>query len=305
MKHALPPMRLLAAFAAVARTGSVQSAAAFLNVTQPAVSQAVKQLEAYCGARLLDRERRPARLTEAGQALARAIDEGLGRIEASLDQIRQSELAQGHSVTVACSVGVATYWLMPRLAAFYEAFPMLTVNVLTTQSGAPDLAETVDTAIRYGHGRWADGAVAHLFDEEVEPVCSPGLLARHGGLLRIDTAALLHVRAPEPSWMTWRDYLEGNGMAVPTRPGQTFTNYVQATQAAVEGQGVMLGWLSITGGMVAAGRLVSAGLPKVRPVDAMFLVTRPKRRSQAAEAFSNWLRASAARAPRAMAAHAP
>jgi DNA-binding transcriptional LysR family regulator len=303
MPPGLPPLRLLTAFAAVARTGSVQAAAAELNVTQPAVSQALKLLEAHCGVRLLDRDRRPARPTEAGRVLAVSISDGLGRIEETLGALRQSELESLHAVTVACSVGVATYWLMPKLAAFYEVHPDVTVNVITTQSGAPELSAGTDVAIRYGHGRWPDGIVTRLFDEVVEPLCSPGLRARFDGPVPPDAVPLLHVRSPETSWVTWTDYLRSTGQRIATGRGQTYTNYVQTTQAALEGHGVMLGWHSITGGLAATGQLVSAGLPRYVPPDAFFCVTRPKRRGRAAEVFSDWLlgatmdRAATARLP--------
>ena len=299
MPHDLPPLRLLHAFAAVARTGSIQSAAVELNVSQPAVSQAVKELEAHCGVRLLDRSRRPACPTEAGRALADAIAEGFGRIERTLDALSLAERQRERSATVACSVGVATYWLMPRLAGFYAAHPDLSVNVITTQSGAPELSEAVDLAIRFGHGRWRDGVPGRLFDEVVEPVCSPGLRAAFDGPVPLPAVSLLHVKSPETSWLGWAEYLRRTGQAgVPGR-GQTFTNYVQATQTALEGHGVMLGWHSITGALVAEGRLVSAGLARLVPGDAYYLVSRPKRGRRGAETFAGWLLGTAGPDPAA------
>ena len=298
MAHDLPPLRLLSAFAAVSDTGSIQSAAAELNVTQPAISQAVKQLEAFCGLRLLDRGHRPARPTEAGRALADAIEEGFGCIEETLASLRLAEQEGMHAVAVACSVGVATYWLMPRLSAFYETHPEISVNVITTRLGAPDLSGGVGLAIRYGHGRWRDGTVSHLFGEVVEPLCSPALRRRFAGTMPLDAVPLdavplLHVRAPEPSWVTWDDYFRATGQRPAAARGRTFTNYVQATQAAVEGLGMMLGWQSITGGLVAGGQLVPAGHPRHRPNDAFYLVARPKRIDPAADTFAAWLHASA------------
>jgi len=261
MTRALPPLRLLTAFSAVVRTGSIQAAAAELNVTQPAISQAVRQLEEHAGVPLLDRARRPARPTEAGQTLAAAIALGLGQISETLDALRQADAQRDSSVTVACSVGVATYWLMPRLAAFYKAHPACFVNVMTAQSGVPALGEGVDLAIRYGHGRWTDGLVRHLFDEEVAPVCAPPLRARFEGPVPPDAVSLLHVRTAEASWVTWEDYFRAIGRPPVRRGGQTFTNYVQTTQAALEGHGLMLGWRSITGELVPRASSSPPGCP--------------------------------------------
>lgn len=293
MEHDLPPLRLLTAFATVVRTGSIQTAAAELNVTQPAISQAVRKLEDHVGLALLDRGSRPARPTEAGYALAAATTEGLSRIADLLDGLRQAGAEAARSVTVACSVGVATYWLMPRLSRFYHAHPDLLVNVVTTQSGVPALADGNDVAIRYGHGRWKDGEVHHLFDEEVEPVCAPSLRARFDGPVPPNAVSLLHVRTAETSWLTWAEYLKAIGRGPAGSGGQSFTNYVQATQAALEGHGVMLGWRSITGALVASGALVPAGLPTLAPGQAFYLALRHKKRGEAAERFAGWLRSNA------------
>src|SRR3546814_3922902 len=75
MDSTLPPLRLLSVFAAVERHGGLRQAAAALNVSQPAVSQALRQLEDFLGTRLLDRRTRPARLTEAGRLLHQATVE--------------------------------------------------------------------------------------------------------------------------------------------------------------------------------------------------------------------------------------
>ena len=293
MSRDLPPLRLLTAFAAVVRTGSIQGAAAELNVTQPAISQAVRKLEDHIGVALLDRGSRPARPTEAGLALAQTTTDSLGRIADLLAALRDTDAARARTVTVACSVGVATYWLMPCLSAFYHAHPDFLVNVVTTQSGAPPLADGIDVAIRYGHGRWTDGHVEHLFDEAVEPVCAPSLHARFDGPVPPARVSLLHVRSTDVSWLTWAEYLALAGLPPVRGGGQSFTNYVQATQAAVEGHGMMLGWRSITGALVATGSLVPAGLPVVTPRDAYWLALRPKAGSEAAERFGRWLLAHA------------
>ena len=206
-----------------------------------------------------------------------------------LDSLRQADSERAKTITVACSVGVATYWLMPRLSAFYRGHPDFLVNVVTTQSGVPTLTDGIDMAIRYGHGRWSDGVVHHLFDEVVEPVCAPSLRTRFAGAVPLNAVSLLHVRSAETSWLTWSDYLAGTGQTVLRGGGQSFTNYVQATQAALEGHGMMLGWRSITGALAASGALTSAGLPILTPRDAFYLVLRNKKTGEATEKFARWL----------------
>ncbi|CAN7468094.1 LysR substrate-binding domain-containing protein [Rhizobium sp. LjRoot254] len=275
MASPLPPLRLLSVFEAVSRTGSVQRAAMELNVTQPAVSQALRQLEDHVGTRLLDRKTRPATRTEAGRILEVAVTEGLGRIADAIDHVRHLQMA-GDSATVACSVGVATYWLMPRLARFSAEHPQVTVNVMTTLQGAPRLNPAVDLAIRYGNGRWADGMVEKLFDERVVPVCSQPFRDRlKFAEVKLDRATLLHVNTDDPAWITWAAYLKSKGLPDNLMAGRRFTNYVQATQAALDGQGVMLGWESITGDLVREGRLVELNDLPLVPVDAFYLVTTP------------------------------
>ena len=287
---ALPPLRLLTVFEAVIRCGSVQRAASELNVTQPAVSQALRQLEEHVGTRLLDRSTRPATRTEAGRILETAVTEGLGRIADAIDHIGRMQATE-ESTTVACSVGVATYWLMPRLARFSADHPMATVNVMTTQQGAPRLNPAIDLAIRYGDGKWTDGVVEKLFDERVVPVCGAVYRERmEAEAVTLDRATLLHVNADDPAWIGWPAYLRHLKLPENRASNRRFTNYVQATQAALDGQGVMLGWESITGDLVRDGRLVELDTDPLVPRDAFYLVaTSAIAERPAAKLLAQWL----------------
>lgn len=289
MRRAIPPLRLLTVFEAVVRNQTLQGAAAELNVTQPAISQALRQLEDHLGTRLIDRSRRPVVVTEAGQILRAAVTDGLNRIAEAVSHIRLLQAPDERTITVACSVGIATYWLMPRLALFHDSHPEITVNVATTPQGAPRLMPGIDIAIRYGDGRWSDGSVVKLFEERVLPVCSPALLAQGGGTLDLAEAPLLHVRADEDSWLTWPEYLQRAGLPPNRATGRSFTNYVQAMQAALAGHGVLLGWRSISDGVVAEGRLVPAGAVPVVPKEAFYLISAQGETRDAARVMRDWL----------------
>lgn len=291
----LPPLRLLTVFEAVLKAGNLQKAAADLNVTQPAVSQALKSLEDHVGVRLLDRRTRPAALTEAGRILQMATADGLGRIADAIDQVRAMRPVDEGSVTVACSVGVATYWLMPKLAGFYHEHSDIAVNVMTTSQGAPRLDTGIDLAIRYGLGDWTDGEVVKLFDERVLPVCHPALRKRlTDNAVGLERAPLLHVNAGEDTWLSWKHYLHSSGLPEARLPGRIFTNYVQATQAALDGQGVMLGWESITADLVREGRLVAVNDIAYHPKEAFYLVVSRRSDGKAArDLLAAWFRKAA------------
>ncbi|MGO7540025.1 LysR substrate-binding domain-containing protein [Rhizobium ruizarguesonis] len=291
MVATLPPLRLFTVFEAVIRTGSTQRAAGDLNVTQPAVSQALKTLEDFVGVRLFDRTTRPITLTPAGEILKAGVSDGLGRITDAVERARALYLSADNSVTVACTVGTATYWLMPRLASFYADHPDIAVNVLTT-AGSVEVLPGVDLVIRYGSGGWSDGHIVKLFDEKVTPVFSPVLKDRIRFLDDLRHATLLHVVNADTTWLTWKDYFGRLGLPDNRTLGRNFTNYVQATQATLSGQGVMLGWESNTGDLVREGRLAALQGAEYYPREAFYLVIPAKsERRGACQLFSKWLNA--------------
>ncbi|SIR27086.1 DNA-binding transcriptional regulator, LysR family [Rhizobium sp. RU20A] len=290
MSAPLPPLRLLTVFETLTRLGTTQRAATALNVTQPAVSQAVKALEAQVGVLLFDRTTRPATLTPAGEILRSGIAEGLSRIGAAIEEVRSLRAGDETSVTVACTVGTATYWLMPRLAGFYTDHPEIGVNVLTTVA-SPEVLPGVDLVIRYGTGEWSDGETMKLFDEKVVPVFAPALGHRVRTPADLAAVPLLHVVQSDRTWLEWSDYLARMGLPPNRLPGRSFTNYVQATQAALAGQGVMLGWQSNTADLVREGRLIALPDAELLPREAFYLVFPARSRVKGAcGVFADWVR---------------
>ena len=260
-----------------------------LNVTQPAVSQAIRSLEELLGVKLFDRKTRPVSLTAAGHMLNTGVSDGLNRIGETIERVRSLHLLDNNSVTIACTIGTATYWLMPRLASFYAEFPDIAVNVQTTV-GSPEFAPGTDLIIRYGLGEWSDGHSARLFNEKVVPVSSPSLAERYPTKEALEEATLLHVVSSERSWLSWDDYFKRFSLPQNKMIGRSFTNYVQATQAALSGQGVMLGWESNAGDLVREGRLIAMNDAEIVPDESFYLVVPSSgRKKTAADLFINWL----------------
>ncbi len=296
----LPPLRLLTVFETVDRAGSMRAASAELNVSLPAVSQSLKALEDHVGVALFDRTVRPVRLTAAGQQLAQAVREGIGLIGAAISSIRAAATGEDPALTVACTVGMATHWLMPRLSGFYAAHPDILINVQAMPSDLKRRAPGMDVVLRYGKGGWTDGATQVLFPERICPVGHPALVARlaESGT-GLDMAPLIHVEfAGARHWAGWAEYCRLRGLPAPRSRGLMFNTYVQAVQAALHGQGLILGWRSITEGIEAEGRLARWPGGELDMGTAYHMTVAPEAEaSPACRAFADWLLAEGAAQP--------
>ncbi|HXE30568.1 MAG TPA: LysR family transcriptional regulator [Terriglobales bacterium] len=112
----------------VARERSFSRAAERLRRTQPAVSLAVRRLEEACGEELVDRTGKQARLTPAGELVARGAEQMVrerGRLEQELWELRG---LQRGKVTVGANESTA-FFLLPVVEAFHARHPLVKVEV--------------------------------------------------------------------------------------------------------------------------------------------------------------------------------
>jgi DNA-binding transcriptional LysR family regulator len=103
---ATPNLRHLVLFDEVVRRGSVSAAARAAHLSQPAVTQAVAQVEAALGARLMQRSYAGLALTGAGRAAAQRIERALQMLREALGSVRprasgghESEVLRGITST--------------------------------------------------------------------------------------------------------------------------------------------------------------------------------------------------------------
>lgn len=123
----------------VARAGSLTVAAGELNISQPAVSQSVRQLETALGTKLFTRASKGVRLTGEGVLLYGYVAKGYEQIalgEQKLEQMLNLELGEIH---IGASDMTLQFYLLPYLEQFHERYPHIKVAV----SNAPT-PETLD-----------------------------------------------------------------------------------------------------------------------------------------------------------------
>ncbi len=293
MPRQIPPLNALRAFEAVARHLSFTGAADELGVTQGAVSQQVKKLEAHLGLLMFRRVHQGLLLTDAGQTYLPVVRDAFDGLALGTRNLQSRE--RGGVLTVSVCAGFATKWLVPRSHRFYERHPEIDLRISTSQEHINFARGDVDLAVRHGDGNWSDLDAVCLMAENVFPVCSPALVEEPGGLnapadLRHHT--LLRSWRPDywPRWFA----AAGAAGAVDTTRGPAFNDHSNAVQAAIDGQGVALGRTALVGDDLLAGRLVRPFVPVV-PADIAYWIVCPKGTAGRPKivAFRDWLLAEA------------
>lgn len=298
MSRRLPPLNALRAFEAAARHLSFTKAADELNVTPAAVSHQVKALEAYCGQPLFRRLTRALLLTDAGQAALPALGEGFDRLAEAAVAMAAGDGAT--TLTLSTTPSFAAKWLIRRLIRFQKAHPDINVRIDATNDLADFERDGVDVVVRFGGGRYPGLRADKLFDEEITPVCAPGLTEGPDGLRNpedLPRFTLLHVSwdrrsESEPNWQMW---VRTAGVAgVDTSRGIEFSYDSLAVEAAIEGQGVAIINRALVADDLAAGRLVKPFELSLATSFAYHLVC-PEATSELPRivAFRNWILAEA------------
>ena len=169
----LPPLNALKAFEASGRHLNFRLAAEEAGVTQGAVAQHVRALEADFQVKLFDRLARGLALTEEGRKYHVPIQRAFDLIRDATEDLRP----QQGVVTISVTPSFATKWLVPRLAQFTDANPDLNVQIVASPELANFQDDGIDLAVRQGHAPKGSGLVsAALFPSEFYAVCSPALL---------------------------------------------------------------------------------------------------------------------------------
>jgi DNA-binding transcriptional LysR family regulator len=282
----LPSSNALFVFDAAARNGSFTAAAAELNVTQPAVSRMLGQFEEYLGVRLFDRSAGRAVLTEEGELLYRRVVDGFRSIESGLIEIERRRKGT-ETVTLSVSSAFTTHWLMPRIDKLQRHFPHVDLRFQLISGALRGPVENVDVGMRFRDRDEPDQGGRLVMKEVMLPICSPSYRdldaaepADGNTIIRLaDTPG--DWAAAHPRFLTRR-----RGAAKML----SFTDYAIVVQAALLGQGIALGWLTVASHWLLTGALVPASeaLSTTRRI-CEFLPPRNRPVRPVAAEITNWI----------------
>ena len=293
MRRRLPSLNALKAFEATARQESFTKAAHELCVTQGAVSQQVKGLEAELGVRLFRRERQRLVITDAGRTYLEVVRDAFDRLGMGTERLLQRQ--KSVTLTVTTSPNFAAKWLVHRLRRFSEAHPAIDLRISASIAHVDFARDDIDLALRHGNGQWPGMHVTRLCTEELFPVCSPRLLSGRGALRLprdIKQHTLLHTNDTDDRahWLARAD-VDG----VDFKRGIVFNQASMAIDAAVDGQGIALARTALASSDLISGRLVRP-FRQALDVPYAFWIVCPKPAADLPKisAFRGWLLKEAA-----------
>lgn len=312
MSQQLPPLNALRAFEAVARHLSFTKAAMELNVTRAAISHQIKYLENYLGFALLERKNRRLVLSQGAEAALPKLRQGFDNLAEAVHLMRNEK--QGNSITVVTTPSFASKWLIPRLHRFSRKYPEIDMQINSNVNlVAADLQEEggvmdtffrqnhVDVVIGFGAAQSSGKNAEKLFPVFAVPVCSPALVSNtHPHPLRTPNDLVFHTLLHDdtdyvghPSWAKW---LKLQGIeGVNANRGLHFNHVALALDAAVDGQGVLLGIKLLAQSDIDADRLcIPFNLPM--PLEHAYYIFRQQKTmpdQQATDTFVEWLREEA------------
>lgn len=296
----IPPLNPLRVFEVVARTQNLTSAALELHVSQSAVSRQIGVLESYLGVQLFRRERLGVSLTPAGARYAKQISPAFQAISNATEELTRGD--GSGALRIRTYTTFTAKWLIPHLPEFKKRHPDIDVLISNAVPDVDFARDPVDLAIQFGNGRWPDVKVDLLFQDEIEPVCAPELMARHassgGTSSSLLSECLLVSRYRRTDWSDWLAAM-GAVHDLSSRTHMTFSSSVLTWQAALDGLGVAIGQTMLLKSELASGRLVRPFNQPLRRADKGHYLVRPvlQRYSRKVEIFRDWIMQATAAEP--------
>jgi LysR family transcriptional regulator, carnitine catabolism transcriptional activator len=252
----------LEAFQEVARSGGFSGAARTLNISQPALSRTIRQIEETLGVRLFDRSTRNVRLTPAGDKLLAGARRVINEVDNAVADFSDFVEGRRGRIAVAALPSVAA-WILPRAIARYrECHPNVDVIVLD------GLAEKVADAVLDGTAEFGvTMQPARTGDLHYEPLLSDDFAL----VCRADDPL---ARRKSVAWSVFRDrpfVAMSRNSSVRALTDSAFLQAGFATRPLYE-----CAHLATAGGLVAAGLGITA-LPRLTLPIIQFsgLVHRP------------------------------
>ncbi|UXX84642.1 LysR substrate-binding domain-containing protein [Roseovarius pelagicus] len=284
MAH-LPPLNALHAFDAAGRHLNFRAAADELGVTQGAVAQHVRRLEAHLGMPLFERLPKGLAFTAVGRSYHAQVAAAFGDLRDATNTVRP----EPGKVLISVTPTFAAKWLIPNLPSLSEAHPEIDLRILATENVSSFHGDGIDLAVRQAKPPFGAALEAvRLFEQEIIAVAAPGLVA--GDDLPLDPAVLTRLPKLHDAHGFWSDFEKMLNIRGHDGRDLRLNQTALAIDAALSGQGVALVPRFLVARDLEAGHLVQVmSETMVGAQDFYLLAERNPRRDPAVEAVRQWM----------------
>jgi DNA-binding transcriptional LysR family regulator len=249
----------LSALIAVAQERSFTRAAMKLGLSQSALSQTVRELEARLGVRLLTRTTRSVSPTAAGQRLLQNVAPRLGEIEAELAAIRELRERPAGTIRITATEYAADAILLPKLAALLRRYPDIKVEIAIDYGLTDIVTERYDAGVRAGEQVAKDMIAVRIGPDMRMAVVGTGSYFKSRPELRRPQDLIHHncikLRLPHGGVYAWEFEKGGRDLRVRIDGQLTYNTTMQMLNAALAGLGLAYVPEGLVLDHIARGRL--------------------------------------------------
>ena len=251
----------LLAFVAVAREGSFPKAAARLGVSQSALSQTIRALEARLDLRLLVRTTRSVSPTEDGEHLLRTVAPRFDEIESELTMLSERRSKPAGTIRISAGEHSALTVLQPAIARLLPQYPDINVEVVVDNGMTDIVANRFDAGVRLGEQVAKDMiAVPISGDFRMAIVAAPSYFASRPKPATPQELTLhncINMRLPTHGGLfVWEFAKDGKEINVRVEGQLVYNNLAVRLQAALGGLGLACMPEDVAAPHVAAGTLL-------------------------------------------------
>lgn len=233
----------ITAFLSVAREGSFTKAAAKLGVSQSALSQTIRNLEARLGLRLLTRTTRRVAPTEAGERLIKSVGPRLEEVHAELAALSALRDKPAGNVRIAAGEHAAESVLWPAIERLLPDYPDIHVEIVVDNGLTDIVGERLDAGVRLGEQVAKDMVAVRIGpDLRMAIVGTPGYFKRHPKPKTPQDLTMhncINIRLPTAGGLyAWEFEKGGRALKVRVEGQLIFNTATMSVKAALAGLGL-------------------------------------------------------------------
>lgn len=273
-------------FVQVARRGSLSAAARELDLTPPAATKRLAQMEARLGVRLVNRTTRSVSLTDEGETYLAYATRILAELQEMEDAVSSRGTAPRGLLRVNATLGFGRTTIAPLVSEFARRYPEVAVQLQVTDRPIDLVESGFDLAIRFGTLPDSRLNARRIMSNRRFLCASPAYLERHGTPQALSDLArhrcIIH-RQNDDAYGIWRFLHQDHSEAVKVDGSLSSNDGDIVLGWALDGHGILIRSEWDLAKYLESGRL-RVVLPEFSLPSADLFVYYPNRRNQSARA---------------------